>query len=261
MDLVSHILIILLLLWVIWLFISTLLQEKSLEIENKIQNIEEEALPSAPPILYQLNTDLIRYQLYPAKHLSKEAQMLYSKVILDNLWINEPFHSTFFKLLLILNENRFFIQDPFSNVIKCNLRDEYNQMIVVESYTVLSTLEMVEYCIHENFRSIFRHKKQNPKNVILAWILWIMKKSLNIYEDDLLYLKKNVLEDYAQVDHIVSLIEMYDSRFDFIRLTYNFAINFVDRHPYVADGTPSKPSTTVIKLPIKTLQTLPKNVL
>lgn len=254
-------LIILGLIWLAWLFFPFHNMSHKEQLEDDIQHSEKEEQHRVPPVLYQLNTDMIRYKLYSVNHLSKEAQILYTKVIIENLWVNEPFHSTFFKLLLLLNENRFFIQDPFSNVIKCNLRDEYNQMIVVESYTVLSTLEMVEYCIHENFRSIFRHKKQNPKNVILAWILWIMKKSLNMYEDDLLYLKKNVLEDYAQVDHIVSLIEMYDSRFDFIRLTYNFAINFVDRHPYVADGTPSKPSTTVIKLPIKTLQTLPKSVL
>ena len=76
MDLLSQALIFSLLIWVAWLFISTLSQEKSLEVENNIHNIEEEAPPSAPPVLYQLNTDLIRYRLYSTKHLQKDTQIL-----------------------------------------------------------------------------------------------------------------------------------------------------------------------------------------
>lgn len=258
MEILSF-LIILGLIWLAWLFFPFHSMSHKGQIKDDIQHIDKEE-HCAAPVLYQLNTDLIRYKLYSVKHLSKEAQILYTKVIIENLWVNEPFHSTFFKLLLILNENQFFIKDPFSNVIKCNLRDEYNQMVIVESYTVLSTLEIVEYCIHKNFHSIFRLKKQNPKNVILAWVLWIMKKSQNMNEDDLCHLKKNVLEDYVPIDHLVSLIEMYDNHFDFIRLTFDFAINFSDRHPYVADSTQSKPFIAIAKLPMKTLQALPKSV-
>lgn len=261
MDISTQYLIVLLLIWLAWLFFPFQGRNKKSHIENATQEIEEEAPPSAPPVLYQLNTHLIRYQLYSTKHLRKDTQLLYTNIILRNLWINEPFHSRFFKLLLILDENQFFIRDPFSKVIKCNLRNEFNQMVTVESYTVLSTLEVVEYCISEGLHSIFRLKKQNAQNVILAWILWIMSKSQNMDKADLYYLKKNVLEDYVQVDDLVSLIEAYDSRFDFIRLTYDLAINFSDRHPYVEANKKSESLTTIKKLPIKTLQTLPKSVL
>lgn len=253
--------IILLLIWLAWLFFPFQGRNSNAQIENTVQEIEEEAPLSASPVMYQLNTNLIRYKLYTTKHLRKETQILYSKVILENLWINEPLHSTFFKLLLILDENQFFIRDPFSKVIKCNLRNEFNQMVTVESYTVLSTLEVVEYCISEGLHSILRRKKQNVQNVILAWILWIMSKSQNMDKADLDYLKKIVFEDHTQVDHLVSLIEAYDSRFDFIRLTYDLAINFSDRHPYVEANKKSESLTTIKNLPIKTLQTLPKSVL
>lgn len=263
MDLISHILIISLLLWVVWLFISTLSKVKSLEVENKIQNIEEEAPPSAPPVLYQLNTDLIRYKLYAIDGMRRDTQELYSNIILDNLWINEPFHSTLFKFLLILEKDVYYIRDPFSKVITSNLRNDANEMIKVESYLVLSVLELIAYCISNCLGSIKQFRRTDAQNLTLALMIFVLQKSENMIESYLVEMKKHLFEDYPDADnceYILSLLDHHDERLKFIPAVYDLAIRNVDRHPYVAGTTQPELSINTLSLPKKVLQTLPSNV-
>lgn len=263
MDLLSQALIFSLLIWVAWLFISTLSQEKSLEVENNIHNIEEEAPPSVPPVLYQLNTDLIRYRLYSTKHLQKDTQILYSNIILKNLWINEPFHSTFYKFLLMLNKDTYFVRDPFSKVITSNLRNDANQMVKVESYLVLSVLELIAYCISNCLGSIKKFRRSDAQNLTLALMIFVLQKSENMIESYLFTMKKYLFEDYPDAnkcEYILSLLDHHDERLKFIPAVYDLAIRNVDRHPYVAGTTQPELSTNTLFLPNKVLQTLPSNV-
>ena len=263
MDILSQYSIVLLLIWLAWLFFPSQSRNKKPQIENAIQVIEGEAPLSAPPVMYQLNTDLICYKLYSVRHLRQETQMLYKKVILQNLWINEPFHSTFFKLLLILNENYFFIRDPFSKVITSNLRNDSNLMIKVESYSVLSVLEIIAYCMGNCMSEINKFRKNDAQNITFALMLLVLQKSENMTDVDLLDMKKHLFENYPNanlVEHILYLFKHHDERFEFIPLIYDLAVKHLNRYPYVAGTAKPKLCSNAIILPPKTLQSLPYSV-
>jgi hypothetical protein len=262
MEILSF-LIILLLIWLAWLYFQSQNRNKKPQIENAIQEIEEEAPPSAPPVLYKLNTDLIRYQLYSTTHLRKNTQMLYTNIILGNLWIEEPFHSTIFNLLLILDKDEYFIRDPFSRIITSNLRNDSNQMVRVESYSVLSVLEIIRYCIGDCMKSINKFKKNDAQNITFALMFLVLQRSENITESDLLEMKKYLFKNYADANHIkyiLSLFEQHDERLEFIPSVYNLAIKHVDRYPYVAGTGKPELYINTINLPKKMFQTLPANV-
>lgn len=233
------------------------------QIKDDIQHIEKEELYSAPPILYQLNTDLIRYKLYVTNDMCKETQMIYSKIIFSNLWINEPFHSTFFKILLILNQDGYFIRDPFSKIITSNLRNDANQMVRTESYLVLSVLQIIGYCIGKCIGSIKQFRKNDAQNITFSLMLLILQKSENILATDLFKIKKHIFKDYPDADsieYILSLLEQHDERLEFLLAVYELAIKNVSRHPYVVGTSQPKLSIDTLFFPKKTFQTLPMNV-
>jgi hypothetical protein len=257
MDISSQILIISLFILVVWLILSTSTKQKSLVAEDEIQIAKEEEPSSVPLILYQLNTDPIRYQLYSTKHLRKDTQKLYSNIILDNLWINEPFHSTFFKFLLILEKDTYFIRDPFSKIITSNLRNDANQMVKVKSYLVLSVLEIIGYCISDCIGPIQQFRKHDAQNITFALMLLICQKSENILVTDLSEMKKFIFEDYPdaeKIEYILSLLEQHAEQFKFIPVVYDLAIKNVSRHPYVAGTAQPKLSINTLFLSKKVLK-------
>jgi hypothetical protein len=257
--------ILLLLIWLAWLFFPAQSRNNKAQIENATQEIEEEAPPIAPPVLYQLNTHLIRHQLYSTKHLRKDTQLLYTNIILRNLWINEPFHSTIFNLLLILDKDEFFIRDPFSRVITSNLRNASNEMVKVESYSVLSVLEIIGYCISDCIGLITKFRKNDAQNITFALVFFVLQKSENMTESDLLKMKKYLFENYPDANHIEYILSLFeqqhDERLDFIPSVYDLAIKNIDRHAYVAGSAKPKFCSNAIILPPKTLQSLPNCVL
>lgn len=263
MDILSLLLIVSISAWIIWIIFPVSVQQKEYKTEDEKQKVEEEEPQNTPPVLYQLNTDLIRYRLYSTKHLQKDTQILYSNIILKNLWINEPFHSTFYKFLLMLNQDAYFVRDPFSKVITSNLRNDANQMVKVESYLVLSVLELITYCISNCHGSIKQFRRTDAQNLTLALMIFVLQMSENMIESYLFEMKKHLFEDYPEVDkseYILSLLDHHDERLKFIPVVYDLAIKNVDRHPYVAGTTQPKLSINTLFLPKKVLQTLPSNV-
>lgn len=61
------------------------------------ENISDNSIEKEPKKIYELQTHKVKYQIYDySKNLTYEFRDLYVDIVLNNLWINEPFHSTFY---------------------------------------------------------------------------------------------------------------------------------------------------------------------
>ena len=91
-----------------------------------------------PERVYPLQTHNIKYWLYNPSYSLRTYGLigLYNDLIIKNLWINEPFHSKFYEILMVLDKNEFMIADPHSRVITMNVRGKDNQLSTSKSFQV-----------------------------------------------------------------------------------------------------------------------------
>lgn len=102
-------------------------EEDDLQEEPEIQKIVaevEEQKEEREEIFYEINTHAIKISLYPSSTFSSYTMInLYKKIIVNNYWIDEPFHSSFVKMLYCVGENDFWIQSLKSKEIIINFRN------------------------------------------------------------------------------------------------------------------------------------------
>ncbi|DAB34920.1 MAG TPA: hypothetical protein CFH82_02905 [Sulfurospirillum sp. UBA12182] len=234
---------------------------------NKVQNIEDfEAKkdegvanviePVEQKSLY-IKPEKMRYWLYPSvRDLSFEFQILYDLVVVKNLWIDEPFHTKFYEIFLLLSKNNFMIRNPNSSDLILNMRDENDIVRTSTSYEVFSTNELLYATIEYSLDSIVGFYESDAKNIVFVIVLIICGKSQYFNQKELpLALIQDVLKEYSELEniwYILELIEAKDRRFDFIEKAYELAIQKAITYPY-------NDSTSPLHLQISS--NLPKKVL
>jgi hypothetical protein len=145
------------------------------------ENISDDFIEKEPEKIYELQTHKVKYQIYDySKNLTYEFRDLYIDIVLNNLWINEPFHSTFYKLLILFDKDEFIIKDKNSKILTLNVRDQYsNNMIVSKSYQVFSSKRIVKMTLLKAINEIIKFKKDDAQNIILAICIITLEKSLH----------------------------------------------------------------------------------
>ena len=226
--------------------------------QTQLSNKEvTEEVPLPEPV-YQLQTHKIQYWLYvPNRDLKSDLIFLYKNVVQENLWINEPFHSAFYKILLILNQNEFMIIDSSSKIITMNLRDKHNQMSTSKSFQVFATKNIVQTSIRVAMNNILRFNKSDAQNILIAICIIALEKSLHYLSKEVpKNAIKNLLQDYEHADdvkYIISLIKEKNQMLKFVQIAFKEAFEITKTDVYNDSEVP-RPLLLPNELPEKYLQ-------
>jgi len=213
-------------------------------------------------IYYQLNTHAVKLNLYPKSHFKNYiVEEIYQKIVIDNYWIEEPFHTEFSKLLQFIGSNKLWIQDPKSREIIINTRDNSDKLSRQTSMNVLALTEVLESVIYGLLLDFKRKKILNKKdiqNAILCASIYVLSESgeidficqtLGIVHSD----KKSLR--YALIDTIYENLSLKTKSIivenDFLNAIaiskiYAEVLFNANQYPYVFSR--DKPTVRVIKL-------------
>lgn len=226
------------------------LQEEP-EIQKIEAEIEEEQEEKTEEIFYELNTHDIKISFYPSSTFSNyKMQNLYEKIIVNNYWVDEPFHSGFVKILYCISENDFWIKSLKSKEIIINFRDLDDKEMKDTALHVLDLREVLCDVVVEVDRYV--HKilsKQNVHILLLSSIIYAISKCGNL---NTLLEKKD-----DDIDMLALLIEIFCIEFseeiknkiiptnninlNLIEKVYNAAIERAKEYPnYLGDNFAQK---------------------
>lgn len=225
------------------IFMSKNIQENTEEIEvNSFdeseevtieENISDNFIEKEPEKIYKLQTHKVKYLIYDySRNLTYEFRDLYVNIILNNLWINEPFHSTFYKLLILFDKDELMIKDKNSKILTLNIRDQYsNNMIVSNSYQVFSTKKIVKMTLLKALNEIINFKKDDAQNIILAICVITLEKSLHFSNGKISNDFINELLT-TNVKNIITMIKNKHHQLSFVEDSFLFVFLNTTTEPY-----------------------------
>ena len=233
--------------------IQALKEQEKLRLEQERVRLEYEHRNK----LYQLNTHQIRLTLFNAKRDLKKFIDLYELVIVENYWVNEPFYSKFYELLLVMEKNEFMIVDSNAKVITMNLRDRNNKVHISKAFEVYNSGEIIKFVIKASMQDILQFKKYDAQNIMIATFIFCLEKSVHYLSKDV---PQNIINDllstyvYAlDIRKIVKLIKEEKSSVSFIVKAFEDALMITEIYPYTDSEVP-KQLQLLKKLPQKFLQ-------
>ena len=197
------------------------------------ENISDDFIEKEPEKIYELQTHKVKYQIYDySKNLTYEFRDLYVDIVLNNLWINEPFHSTFYKVLILFDKDELMIKDKNSKILTLNIRDQYsNNMIVSKSYQVFSSKKIVKMTLLKALNEIMKFKKDDAQNIILAICIITLQKSLHFTDGKISNDSVDKLLT-TNVKAIISMIKEKHKQLSFIEDSFLFAFLNTITEPY-----------------------------
>jgi hypothetical protein len=178
----------------------------------------------------------IRLSFYDTHNLDYKMTAIYKKVIHNNLWINEPFHSKFYEFLMLLNDNNFMIIDPCSKIITMNVRDKHNKMQTSKSYQVYSTKDIVKYMIFYCMEDITRFNKKDAQSLVISIFIVALKQSVHYLSREVpQIIIDKILKGYEQastIKNIIKLVEAKSEQVYFIKESLYDAFSMVETFSY-----------------------------
>jgi len=233
--------------------IQALKEQEKLRLEQERLRLEYEHRNK----LYQLNTHQIRLTLFNAKRDLKKFIDLYELVIVENYWVNEPFYSQFYELLIVMEKNEFMIVDSNAKVITMNLRDRNNKVHISRAFEVYNSGEIIKFVIKASMQDILQFKKYDAQNIVIAICVFLFEKSTHYLAKDVpQYIINDLLSTYVyalDVRKIVKLIKEEKSSVSFIVKAFEDALMITKTYPYT-DSQVARQLELPKKLPQKFLQ-------
>lgn len=149
------------------------------------EEIVEDVIKKEVEIFYQLNVENIKLDLYPLSTFSHyQIRSSYRQIVLDNYWINEPFHTKFTKILYYVNGEEFWIKSPNSKEIILNMRGPNGEILKINSLKVLDLKEVVFNLTIEILKIKNQTKgflsKENVQNILLPSLIYTLSKCGNL---------------------------------------------------------------------------------
>ncbi|MBP6497826.1 MAG: hypothetical protein KA253_04035 [Campylobacteraceae bacterium] len=208
--------------------------------------------------IFELQTHHVKYWLYNYCDLeSYSLRYLYHDIVVKNLWINEPFHSKFYEILMVLDKNEFMMIDPHSRVITMNVRGKDNKVSTSKSFQVFATRDIIEATLQNAMSDIVRFNKHDAQHIVLAICVIALEQSLHYQSHGVsLDTVKTILKDYEfteDIYHITSLLEGQNEQLKFVNKAFQIAFETTQTEAY-NDSEISKPLQLPTKLPQKVLQ-------
>lgn len=237
-------------------------ENKQIENQNDLQIIQEEIIREESyeedEEFYKLNTDKIRYSLYnPKLEGLNELYFLYKLVVVENLWIKEPFHSKFYDFLVLINDNDSMIIDPFTKVMTLNIRDKNNKVQRSKSYQVFSSKEIIMHMIPSCMDVMEGYGRHDKQNILISIFIIILDKSIHYqFNENFQNTVNKMLKNYKyeqNVRYIIELIKEEDERVYFVQDSIADAFKVLKTFPY-NDSEKIKPLEIKERSPKKLLQ-------
>ena len=221
--------------------------KQEIEAEKSVKDEVVQPEKSKEIILY-FNTDFVRFTLFDVHFLlNYQSRNFYKRVVVDKLFIDEPFHTTFVQLLQIYDRTESWVKSEKTKEIKLKIRKKNGNFQEGTSFKVHSVSEIFfDFLgnILEYFDNV-RYSKSDQKNVILATLVWkldlvveieyLCEKYLNdIEKRDCL--AKNILR-YHEKNHdifqILRMLEVGHENLLFVFESYEKALKWQREYPYV----------------------------
>lgn len=225
--------------------------EKELR-EKQKKNSKSNYKKNSYSIILRSQTENVRYYLFDTIILRKELKSIYQRLIKNNLWLNEPFHSKLFELLLILNTNSFMIPDPNSRIITM-----YYNGKTSKSFQVFSTIDVIDFVIEDTTFEINTFSKYEAQNITLAIFIIAIEKSLHYKSKiDSKNIIDKLLKEYKYKEYVYSIINLIkdeNTTLDFVNDSFNIAIYLCKTYPYNTSEI-KKEYKLDLKLPKKRLE-------
>ena len=198
-----------------------------------------------------LNTDSVKFYFYhPNTFQSYEAVELYKEIIVDNLWIDEPFHSTFVKIIQIIDQSKSWIKSRKTKELKLKIRKNNGNFEQGISFKVYS-LRDLSFRFLSEILDYFRRNKStniNIKNILLASALLNIHYVLEIKhwcekgltsDESRLVLASKILENYTYKNEVISILDLIHQNhisIKYILEIYGETIRWQREYPYVEKG-------------------------
>ena len=232
-------------------------EKEQIDLLMSIQNQKDSDIVIEKEIEYQLQTHKIKFSFFETKHyLESSLAPLYQKIVIKNIWIDEPFHDKFYEILILINRNKFLIKDRNSNVITMHVRGKDNKVTVSNAYNIFITLDIVVETFNLCIRNILEFEKEEAQNIVLVICILALEKSQyynnkECPKNTIFYLLSNY-EYLNDIKFILAQIKIKNERFEFIETAFNDSFDRTFTRIY-NDTEISKPLFLIEELPEKIL--------
>jgi hypothetical protein len=230
---------------------------------KKDQSQEEETIPEQEEFVEEKVVEAKKYWFYsPHEFRTRYARALYKDIIVDRLFIEEPFHSLFTRILLIHDEhNKTYIKCPKTESML--LSDEYDNVEVFKAYLLHEYVLKATNEIYEDVFCKFTDVK-SLEVVLLASLLKLIGHYTDTNDDGIertLSIARVILDKYEYVEDVILLLEVLADRYtphaiaQMINYYYEDALKEIDTYACSSDQVSEKQSQVSFQkeLPRKTL--------
>ena len=184
---------------------------------------------------YQLNTHKVKYNLYDHFHFSFATKKICNAFIEETLWIQEPFYTTFFNILQILDSDNLMVRDFNSDVMILNIRDKNGEDTISKSFEVVSTKEYLCSLLMNNEKFIKKFNKNDAQLIVFAISMIVLKKSMHFQDGSLDDMSNQIFSDknyFEKIQEIINLIESNNEQLSFINKALDSVFKALKRYPY-----------------------------
>ena len=234
-------------------------EPKLKEPETTQIRLEPKNTPEPKAIIYNLQTHELKYWIYNARELDHYNSMsLYRLTVTNNLWMNEPYHSTVFSIIKKLDEDILFCKSNNTEVKVANIRNNANKIVKVINYKVVSVLEILFYIFNQNIKIISSFRQKDAQKLTLAIFVFVVSKSKHFESFNAIDVSRILLKDYGKtkgVNTIVEMIERKENKLLFVEKSFLIALENMQSQPYADYGQELK-FVISQKLPEKNLITI-----
>jgi len=196
----------------------------------KIDNVEPKPIKQIEPIFYY-EQSAVKYSFFDTFY--GQARDIYKYIIVDTLYIDEPFHTLFAQLLIFWKNNDDWIKSKKSKTITILVDGKKSK-----SFKVYSKQELVFYTVIKSFRYLQKENisKKNIQNTLIAILLFY------IYDEKIINSFLANYEDSNIILVMLSLVNDHNKDFDFIHNIFEQSKGYAEAYPYTDDEDSQKDS-------------------
>ena len=243
-------------------------EEKKLEDSAKDEIIEPE---KPKEIMLYFNTDSVRISFY-SSHIFKyhRAKNIYKKIVVEKLYIDEPFHTSLVKLLQIYDKTESWIKSKNTKEIRLKIRKKNGKFEEGVSFKIHSLSDTVFDFLDNIFEYLNekKYREKDQKNILLAVLIWKIDcvKELkhlcleNLSDAELREcLGGRILKEYSPNHDVFKILRMIEDKYEhiqFIQKIYDNTLRWQHEYPYVDKAEKNNESFSINHLADKNMKQL-----
>ncbi len=179
-----------------------------------------------------------RYDFYPISVFKTcLGEQLYKDIIVENLWIQEPFHTVFITLLKFYEDHDDCVKSESTNTIMIKIA-KTNE--AANAYKVYSVQELVFRTVYDVYNYIKHKYTDNDIQLLLiATLLFkidLLRSMSQIFENNRNLICEKILpkkcRNCQKIMQIINQIRAGEEQFDFINIIFQNSKRIAYEYPY-----------------------------